>query len=293
MYLYIKSYTNPGFKFTLKSFIHIMPFLVHGVIMVSMFHKFGSSTKTLMLEEGVFNHKEHVTFYVAFHFQTLVYLIFSCITVKRYQKRIRQEIPAKSRIHMNWLVFVLTGYVTIWLLDVSYQTIHLLTSFSPYFLIKIVYPIVFMLVFIIMLKGLKNPMIFAYQEPGLKEKYSGSNLKAEEKKSIYDSIIAIMNEKKLYREPSLSISDLAKELSVHPKHLSQVINEYFNMNFFDFINNYRIAEAKLQLSQLREPKKTILEILYDTGFNSKSSFNKAFRKSTGIAPTEYRKAVNS
>ncbi len=293
LYLYIKSYTNPEFRFTLKSLLHIIPFLVHGIIMISMFHQFNSSTKTLMLKKGVLSHKEEIASYIAFHFQMLVYLMFSGINVKRYHKRISREWLAKSRVYLNWLVFVLAGYFIIWLLDVSYQTIHLLTSFSPYFFVKIVYPIVFMLVFIIMLKGLKNPMIFAYQEPGLKEKYSGSNLKADEKKAIYDNIIAIMNEKKLYREPSLSLSDLAKELSVLPKHLSQVINEYFNMNFFDFINDYRIRETKLQLSQLKESKKTILEILYDTGFNSKSSFNKAFRKNTGISPTEYRRAVNA
>ena len=141
--------------------------------------------------------------------------------------------------------------------------------------------------------AMSNPMIFEQQPSFLRGKYFGSNLKTDEKKLIYKNILLVMNNKKLYRDPDLSIANLANELSVLPKHLSQVINEFFNKNFFDFINDYRIREAKSQLAESMQTKKTVLEILYDTGFNSKSSFNKAFRKSTGITPTEYRKKVYS
>ena len=71
--------------------------------------------------------------------------------------------------------------------------------------------------------------------------------------------------------------------------LSELINRAFNQNFFDFINSYRIEEAKKMLTYDSDERRTVLEVLYDSGFNSKSAFNNAFKRNTGITPTEYRK----
>ena len=293
LYFYILSYTNPGFRLRPKSILNIIPFLTHGIYMVSKYHLYDTSTKTILLEKGLFTHREDLILYALFHLHLLLYLLFSAIRVYEFRKRIKTEIPGVAKHNQRWIVSVLAGFFSVWLFDVSFQTMHVVFAISPFFLLKIIYPLIFILVFNIMLKGLNNPMIFEQQPSFLRGKYFGSNLKTDEKKLIYKNILLVMNNKKLYRDPDLSIANLANELSVLPKHLSQVINEFFNKNFFDFINDYRIREAKSQLAESMQTKKTVLEILYDTGFNSKSSFNKAFRKSTGITPTEYRKKVYS
>jgi AraC-like DNA-binding protein len=87
----------------------------------------------------------------------------------------------------------------------------------------------------------------------------------------------------------VKIQDLAAELSLHARYLSQVINETLYQNFFDFINDYRIKEAQNQLLDQHNGHKTVLEILYDVGFNTKSTFNYVFKKKTGLIPTQYRK----
>ncbi len=79
-------------------------------------------------------------------------------------------------------------------------------------------------------------------------------------------------------------------LKVQPRQLSQVINSTFRKNFFDFINQYRIEEARQLFSDPAQASKTILEILYQVGYNSKSAFNTAFKKQTGQTPTQYRKS---
>jgi AraC-like DNA-binding protein len=215
------------------------------------------------------------------------------ITVVKFHNRNKQKLPDTARQNQNWITFVLAGFVIVWLLDISFQTMRTVFGTSPYLLLKIIYPIIFLLIIIIMIKGLNNPMIFVNASPLFRRKYLGSNLQDYEKKLIYKNILLAMDQKKLYRNPSLSVNDLANELSVLPKHLSQVINESFNKNFFDLVNDYRIGDAKAQLAESADTRKTVLEILYDLGFNSKSSFNKAFRKSTGITPTEYRRMVYS
>jgi AraC-like DNA-binding protein len=85
----------------------------------------------------------------------------------------------------------------------------------------------------------------------------------------------------------LTLPVLARQLDCSPNHLSQVINEKLNENFFDFVNRHRIEEAKRLLTQDERPQK-ILAIALDTGFNSKSAFYNAFKKQVHMTPAQYR-----
>jgi YesN/AraC family two-component response regulator len=98
-----------------------------------------------------------------------------------------------------------------------------------------------------------------------------------------------MKIEKPYLMSDLTLDDLAGRISITPRYLSQLIRRSFNQNFFDYINTHRIEESKKLLTSEDDQKKTVLEILYDSGFNSKSAFNNAFKKYTGITPTEYRR----
>jgi AraC-like DNA-binding protein len=98
-----------------------------------------------------------------------------------------------------------------------------------------------------------------------------------------------MQNDKPYLEPELTLEQLASKLSLKPRVLSQAINEILGQNFYDFINRYRIEEASRLLTNPSDEKITILEVLYEVGFNSKSSFNTLFKKYTGLTPTEFRK----
>jgi YesN/AraC family two-component response regulator len=98
-----------------------------------------------------------------------------------------------------------------------------------------------------------------------------------------------MSESEPYLDPSLSIYDLSKQINIPAKDLSLLINHDLNQHFFDYVNGFRIRKA---MDMLRDPARkdlTVLEILYEVGFNSKSSFNTAFKKYTRLTPTEYRR----
>jgi AraC-like DNA-binding protein len=90
----------------------------------------------------------------------------------------------------------------------------------------------------------------------------------------------------------LSLEDLAKALNLAPRYLSQVINQAFNQNFSDYINGYRISHA-LEMLSSKKNNKTISEIFYNSGFNSRASFYKAFKKQMNTTPTEYRQLLMS
>ncbi len=123
----------------------------------------------------------------------------------------------------------------------------------------------------------------------LKPKYEKYRLSKEDADSYLIKLQEFMEKEKPYLEPEINIVELSEKIHIHTRHLSQIINDSLNQNFYDFINSYRIKEAIKYLSNPLQNKMTILEILYAAGFNSKSTFYKVFREYTGLTPTEYRK----
>ena len=95
-----------------------------------------------------------------------------------------------------------------------------------------------------------------------------------------------MQQDQLYLDAALSLQKLAKHINTSPNYISQTLNETLGANFFDYINQYRINEAK---KQLKETKNTVLDIAMNVGFNAKSSFYTAFKKETQQTPSQYRK----
>jgi ligand-binding sensor domain-containing protein/AraC-like DNA-binding protein len=122
-----------------------------------------------------------------------------------------------------------------------------------------------------------------------RKKYKTSSLGPELAEKIAPQLLRAVEEEKLFLNPSLSLRDLAQRLRTHPNHLSRVINEKFGLSFNDFINRYRIDEAKRRLADPEERDASILDIALESGFFSKSVFNTAFKKFSGTTPSEFKK----
>ena len=98
-----------------------------------------------------------------------------------------------------------------------------------------------------------------------------------------------MDVEKLYKNPGLSIKELATRLMTTPRILSQIIHDELETNFFDFLTGYRIKEARRILSDSKTKNEPILNIAFEVGYNSKSAFNRAFKNTTGMTPSEFKK----
>src|SRR5690606_24077483 len=106
-----------------------------------------------------------------------------------------------------------------------------------------------------------------------------------------DQIVGAMTERKHYLEPELTLEQLADQLGLSARLVSNIINRKFNKNFFEFINYYRVEEAKAIITS-RPEHVSMLDVMADSGFNSKSAFNRFFKKYTGMTPTEFRKTAD-
>jgi AraC-like DNA-binding protein len=124
-------------------------------------------------------------------------------------------------------------------------------------------------------------------------KYLKSSLTESSKQEILDNIILELKTNSYFSNNLASLSELAKKTGASPHHVSQVINEKLNKNFFELLAWYRIEEAKRIISDDRKAKLTVEEISEMVGYNSKTSFNNAFKRLTGYTPSEFRKSVNS
>lgn len=127
--------------------------------------------------------------------------------------------------------------------------------------------------------------------PPVLKKYEKSGLKEEEAKRLLKNLKEHMTNEMPYLENNLSLSMLAEQLNISANQLSQLLNEYLNKNFYDFINTYRLKEFKEGVKDPKNCHFTLLSIAYQCGFNSKTTFNTFFKKATGKTPSEYYKSL--
>ncbi len=130
-----------------------------------------------------------------------------------------------------------------------------------------------------------------YKRLKRKYKHSSLNLSPDQSGEYIRKLLYLIEIKKIYKDPDVSLNVLAKQLKLNPRYLSQVINEHLKESFHHLINKYRIKEAQKMLTAPATARHSILEIAYDVGFNSKSAFNRAFKRFTQQTPSQFRKEL--
>jgi AraC-like DNA-binding protein len=126
-------------------------------------------------------------------------------------------------------------------------------------------------------------------EPKIKSSYQKSGFKIAEQQQYIQRLLQLMEEEKCYLQSRLSLKDLADKLDLSENNLSQLINEGMQKTFYDFVNEYRVEEVKRKILNPKNAHLTLLGIAFESGFNSKSSFNLIFKKFTGQTPTQFKK----
>jgi AraC-like DNA-binding protein len=244
---------------------------------------------------------------IAFIVHWASYGILSLIELHRHRILVRSHFSSIDRITLRWLYgfvcLVLTISVIALVFFTRYQT-HPEFSFSGQ---EFVPTLLFTcMVYYVGFMGLRQPVIYhqpAEKKPALghssddppeeSTKYNKSGLSDSERQSTWEALQAYMNTDKPYQMPGLTLSMLAEALSVRAAHLSQTINVEAGMNFFDFVNRFRIEEAK-QILQQKGSEVPLSTMGYEVGFNSKSTFYTQFKKHTdGMTPFKYLNSLSA
>ncbi|MCP5062931.1 MAG: helix-turn-helix transcriptional regulator [Ignavibacteriae bacterium] len=214
----------------------------------------------------------------------IVYLLFSLRLLKNFDKRIKDTPPSTNKTKYRWLKYLVITIIFI-------SSISMIVDFFPESISKDYFtPLATTIVIIFMgYLGLKQSDILTAMEiKKVENKYKKSALTSEVSENIYQSLIELLNSDKIFSDSEISLPKLAKKMNVAQHHLSQVINEKFNLNFFGLINKFRIEEAKELLMESNHNKMNVSEIAYHVGFNSISAFNSAFKKFTEVSPSQFK-----
>jgi len=291
LYFYIRSLCYKDFKFKISSLFHFILFIfiiIYKIISVKLLFIESIDTETMYYKFFLVYHNN--VFWTLNFIQILFYIILMLKTLFSYQRKVNNIYSSIEKINLKWVMSLLSVIILHWFFVTTRATLSILNITSGNILgIIDLFSITIFLVFVTILvfKGLNQIKNFA----GITEKKEQiKNLILSENEIVKYKIeiIDFMNTQKPYLIPLLTIEKLSEKLSIQPWLLSYVINRAFNQNFFNFVNNYRVEEVKKKLKDPENKNKTILQILYEAGFNSKSTFNSVFKKFTGTTPKQFR-----
>lgn len=301
IWFYYHTLTTKKIQFRFLYFLHLLPFAVNlYLILPSFIHQ----------QLTPFTEVERNILMVVKFISILSYVLITILHLSWHKKLVKDFFSNTQKIELQWLQVVLFGILFIWILAAFSQlAVHLRFEIIDRSDEDIYVNIAVNLwVISIAYYGFKQGSVFqnlhrdvltieneeknkelVKEQPNniILKKYTKSRLDKETIERLALTLMNHMKNQKPYLDPDLNLLQLAKAVNLSTNDLSQVINEYYKMNFYDFINRDRVESVKQAIINGDTKTKTLLGIAFDSGFNSKASFNRAFKKMTGQTPTEY------
>lgn len=284
-YLYIK-HSVKRTPLSFKEVIHFIPFLIIFVFNSRFWFLPYHKKKEIWINHQIVEYLFPIPY--TDRFFILIMLLYAFFAYKSFKKEY-----IKDKEMLLWLKTIILIFISLVILFIIFYVLlhfNLLRIEHDHFITLLMIGFVTITTYF----GYMHPKIFngtpinkiipliKYEKTGLSQSFS---LELKEK------LLLFMEKDKPYLNPDIRLSFIAEVLDIARHHASQVINEHFNMNFFDFINKYRIKEAENLLKS--KDNLPISDIAYQAGFNNRVSFYKAFKKFHNITPTEYKNLLNS
>lgn len=297
LYLHIKTSLFPNYRLKWKDMWHTLPFFLLLSVVISLLIIETTTGSVTGQTERVIG----LIFYGVLYAQTYLYLYYAYRLLQKHKGIFFENYSntnTKRYAYLSNLILLVAILFLLSMLNIFTRWVFHFESFS--FISYVVIIAVLMLFCWLTILGLRSPELFIdakEAQPSVKKlvKYSteNSNMKSEAENTILvDQVNQYMKKEEPFLDPALTLHALAKQTGISSRELSILINHHLNKHFFDFVNEYRIEKAKEIMRNSNDDKQTILEIIYEVGFNSKSSFNTAFKKHTGLTPTEFKRKAS-
>ncbi|MFC2186589.1 helix-turn-helix domain-containing protein [Fulvivirgaceae bacterium LMO-SS25] len=309
LYFYFKALLEPSYRFQKKDYLHFLPALIYLLYSIGIF-----LTDKVFLEQNYF-YEDGKDKDFAFSYQLagfisfFIYLILSLRTYQKYKSNIYNTYSYADSLILKWaqrflLAFLLLIIIRVLLFILNPEWDEFGRKFWYYMLFSALFNYISIKGYVSAIRSTISYGRLFHNKPAEEvEKTDDTALANPDSKSFEqmdpqdlshwkDKIEKLMLEEQFYSNPELSTFLIAQKLETHPKRISQVVNQAFQMNFNEYINSYRIQAVIEQIEKGEHINKTLLGIATDCGFNSKSTFNRAFKKHISMSPKEYIEKIS-
>jgi len=293
LFLYVKALLAKATSFRRKDLLHFIPFGLCIIYLLPFYLQSGAAKPgSYAAYNGVQWFRLRSGLLIL---QFIIYLGLIILMLVNHSRTATTRDSAAEKTALFQARFLLGTFSALWVIGVLHFTASLLSRayyttpetdlILPLGITAFVYALAYI--------GLRKPeaLTGANEQPPAR-KYERSNLTPERAERYVEKLLHFMVTEKPYTDSELTLQKLAEKLSIPERHLSRIINERLNRNFADFVNSYRVEEAKRRLVDLAQQHYSVLAIAEEVGFNSKSSFNLVFKKHTNMTPSEFRKAAS-
>ena len=301
LYIYIQTLISGRQQLSWTHLLHVLPFILFNLyVLISSFNPEVSGKLNIeLLSLGYDPPFLFLFFLILTALSGTVYLLLAIRLFRKLDMRIFNNYSSSTDIDLKWLRKLVLVFGIVWTILIGVTIIHhVFHMFSMVFCTDGLFLSLSVFVILIGYFGLKQKLIFSSEDVMVTRedaktltKYAGSRLTEAEAQQYAKKLTEYMNSSKPYLNPDLSLSQLAEEIGITSHYLSQVINEKFKLNFFDFVNGYRVEAFKENIKEPRYSNYSFLGIAFECGFNSKSAFNRIFKQVTGLTPSQYKKAL--
>ncbi len=300
LFLYTR-YQTKDLSFQRTDLLHILPYLIVSLLYVPFYVLPFSEKETIVRLDGKGYELTGLIRIVSIYASGVIYCGLSLWLLVTFKKKLKNEFSNTEKIQFNWLLFLITGMLGIWIIVLFIEDARLISVASTLFVILLGYfgltqVNVFSKKNVAVPVTEEEPSGLAFAEPdntpvqaGFQTKYQNSNLNEKELLQIHEHLKVMLQSEKPYLNPDLTLTELAGMVNTHPNKLSQAINQFEQKSFYDLINEMRITEFLNRVMQPENKKYTFISLAYDCGFNSKASFNRNFKKYTHKTPSDYLK----
>lgn len=286
LWFYIEELTGKRVRLTVKSVLHFIPFAF--IIFCSLFFKSIATDNPFIIFLNSHSRMPIIVFWIIVVIQFSWYQLLIQRKLYAYQQLLQQEVSNTEDINIAWVKFFMSVFlaINIFFLFGLIAVIHLDYIMWLWKAVGIVFSLS---VFALGYKGILQREVFYTDETAKSVNTPIAENQSKPEQQLIDRVVNYMVEKKPYLDAELTLSMLAKDLSMSRNQLSHLINVGVGANFYDFVNNYRVEEVKRLMTDPQVKNFNLLGMALEAGFKSKSTFNLIFKRFTGLTPTEYRK----
>jgi AraC-like DNA-binding protein len=290
LYLYVSHSLKNETRLSKFDYLHFIP-IVFSYIYLSRFYFFYSASEKRMIDSEKMDDFQtfSIILLIGIVVSGITYSIIAYIKLNKYAILIDNNFSNNDSINLNWLKSLIWGVGILFLVVatfvISKDLLKIDLAINPDI---IIYSCMTLSILLLGYFGIRHQNIFTDNiivENTSKDSYHKSGLKEDEASMIHQRLLQIMEEEKPYLQPKLSLTNLAYLVNTSPNHLSQIINQFENKNFNDFVNQYRVEEF-IHLA-IENNQYSYLALALEAGFNSKSTFNKLFKKHKGMTPSQF------